>query len=89
MLFFQKLNDPNLEVINYYSSNTKFFWEMNDEEKEILRKEMRIGFEELKKLSQDQTIDLIIVDELLGCIYNGLITEAELIEVIKNKNPII
>lgn len=62
---------------------------MDDQEKEVLRKEMRVGFEELKKLSQDGTVDLIIVDELLGCIYNELITEAELIEVIKNKNPSI
>ncbi|WP_425379796.1 cob(I)yrinic acid a,c-diamide adenosyltransferase [Spiroplasma endosymbiont of Stenodema calcarata] len=87
ILFFQKLADPNLEVINYYSSSTKFFWEMNDDEKAILSKEMRVGFEDLKKLSNDPTVDLIIVDELLGCIYNGLITETELIEVIKNKSP--
>ncbi len=45
MLFFQKLADPNLEVINYYSSSTKFFWEMDDQEKIVLRKEMRVGFE--------------------------------------------
>lgn len=62
---------------------------MDDQEKEVLRKEMRVGFEELKKLSQDGTVDLIIVDELLGCIYNELITEAELIEVIKNKTLVL
>ncbi|ELL44840.1 cob(I)yrinic acid a,c-diamide adenosyltransferase [Spiroplasma melliferum] len=87
MLFFQNLTNPNLEIINYYSSSTKFFWEMNAQEKAILQKEIQIGFNELKKLSQDPTVDLIIVDELLGCIYNGLISEAELIEVIQKKTP--
>ncbi len=89
MLFFQNLANPNLEIINYYSSSTKFFWEMNDQEKAILQKEMQIGFNELKKLSQDPTVDLIIVDELLGCIYNELISEAELIEVIQKKLQIL
>ncbi|WP_424526391.1 cob(I)yrinic acid a,c-diamide adenosyltransferase [Spiroplasma endosymbiont of Glossina fuscipes fuscipes] len=60
---------------------------MDDQEKIVLRKEIRVSFEELKKLSQDSTVDLIIVDELLGCIYNELITEAELIEIIRNKSP--
>ncbi|AGM26468.1 cobalamin adenosyltransferase [Spiroplasma syrphidicola EA-1] len=87
MLFFAEIKHPNLEIRNYYSSNTKFFWEMNDEEKAILKTEMRLGFEELKALSQQEGIDLIIVDELLGCIVNELITEEELIALIKNKNP--
>ena len=33
----------------------------------------------LKELVQTDSIDLIIVDELLGCIVNELITEDELI----------
>nr|WP_114565403.1 cob(I)yrinic acid a,c-diamide adenosyltransferase [Spiroplasma phoeniceum] len=87
--FFQNLTNPNLQIINYYSSSTKFFWEMNYQEKAILQKEMQNGFNELKKLSQDATVDLIIVDELLECIYNELISEAELIEVIQKNLQIL
>ncbi|AHF57302.1 cob(I)yrinic acid a,c-diamide adenosyltransferase [Spiroplasma eriocheiris] len=87
MLFFEQINHPHLEIYDFYSSSQKFFWEMNDQEKAILKEEMRTGFATLQKLVQSDNVDLIIVDELLGCIVNGLITEEELITVIKTKKP--
>ncbi|UZQ31507.1 MAG: cob(I)yrinic acid a,c-diamide adenosyltransferase [Spiroplasma phoeniceum] len=60
MLFFQNLANPNLEIINYYSSSKKFFWEMNDQEKEILQKEMQIGFNEWRRVRLSSKKQLLL-----------------------------
>ncbi|ATZ18438.1 cobalamin adenosyltransferase [Williamsoniiplasma somnilux] len=87
LTYFTKHQDPNFTVKSFYSSSQKFIWEMNDQEREVFKKEMLLGIEELKADLQDSTIDLLICDELLDCVINKFITEEELIEIIKTKNP--
>lgn len=72
-----------ITIKNFYQFSTKFFWEMNDQEKNILKKETQRGLEYLKKVSQSNDVDLIVVDEILGCIQNNLIEEKELISILK------
>src|SRR5436190_20565632 len=59
------------------------------EEREILinqfKEETRKGFDRLQKLLADDNIDLLIVDEILGCIENQFISEEELVKALKNK----
>lgn len=76
-----------ITIKSFYQSSEKFFWEMNDQEKEKLKAETNQGLAYLKKLSQSNDVDLIVVDEILGCIQNNLINEQELITILKNKNP--
>lgn len=83
--FLQKTQQ--ITIKNFYQSSTKFFWEMNEQEKNILKKETCQGLEYLKKISQNDDVDLIVVDEILGCIQNNLIEEKELISILKNKKP--
>lgn len=74
-------------VETYYISSTKFFWEMNDLEKEIFKKETLIGFEKFKYYLKSDVIDIIFVDEILGALENGFIKEDELIDVLLSRNP--
>lgn len=83
--FFKSNNKVNLE--SFYESSQKFFWEMNEQEKVILKQETNEGLQRLAILSQSDNIDLIVVDEILGCIQNNLIKEQDLIKILKNKKP--
>lgn len=74
-----------LTIKSFYNFSKKFFWEMNDQEKELLQQETNQGLQYLKELSQSDNVDLIVVDEILGCIQNNLIKEQELINILKNK----
>lgn len=78
-----------LEIKSFYHSSQKFFWEMNDEEKTNLKLETEQGLQYLKTLTQRDDIDLIVVDEILGCIENNLIIEQELITILTTRKPTI
>lgn len=78
-----------LEIKSFYQSSQKFFWEMNNKEKDQLKIETNQGLQYLKSLTQRDDIDLIVVDEILGCIQNGLIAEKELIAILTTRKPTI
>ncbi|WP_425381020.1 cob(I)yrinic acid a,c-diamide adenosyltransferase [Spiroplasma endosymbiont of Polydrusus pterygomalis] len=77
--------NTKLQIESFYGFSQKFFWEMNELEKNKLKEETNYGLTRLKILSQSDNIDVIIVDEILGCIQNNLIQEQELITILKNK----
>lgn len=88
ILFFEK--NTNLKIENFYHFSQQFIWDMNkQEEREILinkfKEETRKGFERLKNLLKDENVDLIIVDEILGCIENQFINEDEIVEALQGK----
>ncbi|RHZ35385.1 cob(I)yrinic acid a,c-diamide adenosyltransferase [endosymbiont GvMRE of Glomus versiforme] len=88
ILFFEK--STSLKVENFYHFSKQFIWEMNkQEDRETLisqfKEETRKGFERLKNLLKDDNIDLIVVDEILGCIENQFISENEIVEALKEK----
>lgn len=82
---FWKAYYTNLTILDFYHSSKKFFWEMNDEEKQELKVETRKGLEVLVATLKNSNIDLIVVDEILGCLQNQLIYEDELVLALENK----
>src|SRR5699024_69554 len=60
---------------------------MNEAEREMFKQETLNGIENLKKYLQDDSIDLILLDEILGVVENKFITEDELITLLLNRNP--
>jgi len=58
---------------------------MNDQEKNNLQKEINAGIDKLRVITQKEDVDLIVVDEILGCIHNKQLSEEVLIEILKNK----
>ncbi|MDQ7982827.1 MAG: cob(I)yrinic acid a,c-diamide adenosyltransferase [Spiroplasma sp.] len=76
-----------LVIKSFYQTSQKFFWEMNEQEKNTLKLETNQGLKYLEQLSQNDNVDLIVVDEILGCIQNNLIKEQDLITILKAKKP--
>lgn len=62
-----------------------FFWNMDKAEKEKLKKETSLLFGKAKNAVLNGDYDLIILDELLGAIEDGLIPQSEVIYMLKNK----
>lgn len=75
------LNKLNIKVTP--CQRTKgFFWEMNEEEKKKLKEETCLGFECAEKLCETDC-DMIILDEILGAVENGLIGTECLLKFLK------
>lgn len=75
---------PNFEI--YRHKNVKgFFWNMNDQQKEELKKSVREGFQHVKEEIASEKWDMVILDEIMGTIHNKLIDTSEVAELIKNK----
>jgi len=64
-------------------SNPKFSWNMNAQEKSEYKKTQNILLDELK--NNIGKFDLIVLDEVLDAVNSGIITESEIIDIIKNK----
>lgn len=79
--------NKNLKIYDFYHSSDKFFWEMNEQEKNNLQNEINEGIEKFREITQKDEVDLIVVDEILGCIHNKQLSEAVLIDILKNKKP--
>ena len=62
-----------------------FFFTLNDEEKMELRKEVQKAFEFCVEALKEGKCDLLIMDEIMGALSNGLISEEQLLELIENK----
>jgi cob(I)alamin adenosyltransferase len=62
---------------------------MNEAEKKILQNEINEGFDKFREITQRDDVDLIVVDEVLDCVYNKYllkeIPEETLISILKNR----
>ena len=77
------LKNAFIKVTSFMSTDSKFFWEMNDEEKKHLKSEMQEAFLYAKNVASNDT-DMIVLDEICGAVENGLIEKYELAEFLKN-----
>lgn len=81
----EKLGE-NFKILRFQKGRKGFIWEMTDTQREELKKETLEGFNYAKSLSKSGECDVLILDEIFGCIGNLLITESELLDLIKVKN---
>lgn len=77
-----KINNFN---IFRFEKERDFVWNLSKPEIEELRKEIRTGYEFIKKIVDEGSYDVLIVDEIMGAHYNKFITTDEIIYLIKNK----
>ena len=81
----KKIDNLDIYIIN---TNTKFLWEIDDLSE--IKKECKAGMKLIKRFLERKEYDMLILDEILHLIENDLMTETELIELLKNrKNEII
>lgn len=72
------LKNMFINVSSFMNPDSKFFWEMNEEEKCILKQEMQKAFSYAVNLAEND-VDMIVLDEICGAVENGLIEKEELI----------
>src|SRR3954451_18734230 len=58
---------------------------MNEQEKSNLQNEIDEGVKKFREITQKDEVDLIVVDEILGCIHNKQLSEEVLMDILKNK----
>ncbi len=80
---FKKLGIP---IADYYFSSTKFFWEMNEIEQKKVQAEAKAGCDDLLQDAKSGSYDMIFIDELFSCLDNKIVTEQDIINIIKNKH---
>ncbi|WP_368488673.1 cob(I)yrinic acid a,c-diamide adenosyltransferase [Clostridium sp. BJN0013] len=62
-----------------------FFWTLNDCEKEELRKEVEKAYKFCLETLQNNTCDILIMDEIMAILSNGLLSVEKIIKLIDNK----
>ena len=77
-----KINNFN---IFRFEKERDFVWNLSKPEIDEFMKEIRIGYEFIKKIVDEGYCDVLIVDEIMGAHYNKFITTDEIIYLIKNK----
>jgi len=62
-----------------------FFWTLNDCEKEELKEEVKKAYEFCLKALENNTCDILIMDEVMAILSNRLLSVEEIIELIDKK----
>lgn len=68
-----------------FETKKDFFWNLDDEQKEVLRKEIRDGYNFILERIKKNDTDLLIIDEVMGVLKNKLLTEDEVLYILENK----
>lgn len=81
----EKLGE-NFEIKRFQKGHKGFIWEMTEEEIEILKKETKDGFDFAVKTAKNGECDVLILDEIFGCVGNMLLTENDIIDMLDKKS---
>ncbi len=72
-------------TIHRFERPRDFFWNLNDEEKIELKKDIQVAYEFCLKQLIEKNCDILIMDEIMGTLTNKLITEEQLLHLIDIK----
>lgn len=75
---------PNIELMRGKETK-KFTFQMNAEEKQQVLKEHLELFDKVQSKVENEHIDLLIFDEVLGAIKNGVMDEDRVVNFLNNK----
>ena len=68
-----------------FEKERDFVWNLSKAEIEELKKEIRTGYEFIKKIVDEGSCYVLILDEIMGAHYNKFISTVEIIYLIMNK----
>ena len=77
---------PNFTVHRFQKEAKGFLWNMNEAQKKLLHVETDEAFCYAESVIKDKDCDLLILDEILGCVSCGIIAEERLLRLIQTKN---
>ncbi len=75
---------PYFEIHRFCESK-KFFWQLSDIEKDKLKDDMERGLAFIKDIMANDGCDLLILDEMVGAVNNGLLPEGALCNLLDQK----
>lgn len=78
-----ELND-NFKIFRFEKPRD-FVWNLNEDEKEELKREIKEGYKFIINTIKENKCDVLIIDEIMGVLYNKFLTEEEVIYIIDNK----
>lgn len=76
--------EPDFKVFRFEKPRD-FVWNLNSEQMEELKCEIKTAFEFVKASLINKECDMIILDEILGTIKSKLLSVDEVVELLKNK----
>ncbi|GAA0085100.1 cob(I)yrinic acid a,c-diamide adenosyltransferase [Clostridium sp. MB05] len=62
-----------------------FVWNLNEKEKEELKLEIKEGYKFILDTIRNNKCDVLIIDEIMGVLYNKFLTVEEVLYIIDNK----
>lgn len=75
---------PLFEIFRF-ERERGFFWTLSEQEKHELKEDIDKGFEFIKTVVQENSCDVLIIDELLGVLENKLLEVKDVLELLKSK----
>jgi cob(I)alamin adenosyltransferase len=76
--------EPYFEI-HRFGETTKFVFLMNEQEKKSLSTKIQVELGEVYKIMEENTCDLLILDEVLGCIQAGLVSIQDILNIMDSK----
>lgn len=76
--------EPEFSILRF-GETSKFFFNMNQAEKDELKHKISDELDSLVEIVRNQQWDVLILDEILGTIENGLVTPERIIEILDAK----
>ena len=77
--------EPNVRLFRFEKKD-KYYEDLSDEEKQEEKCNIRNGLNYARKVLVTQECDMLILDEILGAVEFGIITEEEVEELIRTKD---
>lgn len=76
--------EPYFKVFRF-EKKRDFFWNLNNEEKEELRSEIRKAYDFCMDVLKNQKCDILIMDEIMGVLGNKLLSEEDILKLMELK----
>lgn len=78
------LLEPYFKIVRFEKTRG-FFWNLNEAEKNELRKEIGEAYDFCLSIMKEQKCDILILDEIMGTLGNGLISEEQVLHLMDIK----
>lgn len=75
---------PDFQIFRF-EKKRGFFWTLNDTEKAELKEDVECEFNFCKKVLDNHEVDILIMDEIMAVMTNGILPVEAVLEFLKNK----
>lgn len=76
--------DPLFKIFRF-ERKRGFFWTLNDQEKRELKEDIDKAMAFVKNVIENNECDILIMDEIMGVLSNGLLNVSEVVELLRSK----